>query len=73
MANQRITFDEKIINEFRENDGRVAMFVGLPMMIWSLPPRATSRSSASLACEAMACHVHNVIGSILKMSGVSFE
>ena len=33
MASDMNTFNEKIIEEFRTNEGRVAMFAGLPMIV----------------------------------------
>jgi deazaflavin-dependent oxidoreductase (nitroreductase family) len=33
MANDMIAFNEQIIEEFRANEGKVAMFAGLPMII----------------------------------------
>jgi len=33
MDKEKLTFNEKIIEEFRENEGKVAMFSGLPMIV----------------------------------------
>lgn len=33
MDKVKFTFNEKIIEEFRENEGKVAMFSGLPMIV----------------------------------------
>jgi deazaflavin-dependent oxidoreductase (nitroreductase family) len=33
MDKEKLTFNEKIIEEFRANEGKVAMFPGLPMIV----------------------------------------
>lgn len=33
MDKEKLNFNEKIIEEFRENEGKVAMFPGLPMIV----------------------------------------